>query len=210
MKKFLVPILIVAVAGIIIYTLQGTGSLQEIRDKKFIEETLQERRDKDSFMRLDEQSPIKDEEKKSFPGLNYFDPDPDWKIEARVKENEEKELIVLPTSDDKQKPFKKWGYAVFEKEGKEYRLLLLEAAFGVEDEGLFLPFSDATSARETYGAGRYLDPEMPKNKKITLDFNKAYNPYCAYSDEYSCPFPPEENILPLAVTAGEKTFENYD
>lgn len=210
MKKFLVPLLIVSVAGIIIYTFQGTGSKEEIRNKKFMEETAQERRDKDRFMRLDEQSPLKDEQKESFSGLKYFEPDPSWKIEAKVEENKEKDLLVLPTSDDKQKPFKKWGYAIFEKGGKEYRLLLLEAAFGVAEEGLFLPFSDATSAGETYGAGRYLDLEKPRNNKITIDFNKAYNPYCAYSDEFSCPFPPPENNLPLAVTAGEKTYENYD
>lgn len=210
MKKFLIPLLFIAVVGIIIYTLQGTGSQEEIRNKKFVEETLQERRDKDSFMKLDEQSPLPEEQKESFTRLSYFEPNPEWRIEARVEENKNKDLLVLSTSDNKQKPFKKWGYAIFEKEGKEHRLLLLEAAFGVPEESLFLPFSDATSTHETYGAGRYLDVDLPKNKKLILDFNKAYNPYCAYSDEYSCPFPPEENILPIAVNAGEKSYENYD
>ena len=210
MKKFLIPLLIIAVVSIVIYTVQGSGSQEEIRNKKFVEEIQQERRDKDSYMELDEQSPLSPEQKKQFRGLQYFEPDPSWRIEARVEENKEKELLTLPTSDNKQKPFKKWGYAIFEKDGQEHRLLLLEAAYGVAEEGLFLPFSDATSANETYGAGRYLDLEMPKRKKLTIDFNKAYNPYCAYSDDYSCPFPPKENNLPIAVNAGEKTFENYD
>ena len=210
MKKFLIPLVIIAVIGILIYTLQGSGSQDEIRSAKFMDEILQERRDKDSFMKLDEQSPLNAEQKKKFTRLQYFEPDISWRLEARVEENEEKDLLVLPTSDNKQKPFKKWGYAIFNKGGQEYRLLLLEPAYGVAEEGLFLPFIDETSANETYGAGRYMDLEMPKNKKITLDFNKAYNPYCAYSDKYSCPFPPKENSLPLAVRAGEKTFENYD
>ena len=210
MKKFLIPLLIIAVVSILIYTVQGSGSQEEVRNKKFLEETQQERRDKNNFMKYDEQSPLSEEQKEIFTTLHYFEPDPAWRIEAQVEENEEKELLTLPTSDNKQKPFKKWGYAVFEKDGEEHRLLLLEAAYGQAEEGLFLPFSDATSANETYGAGRYLDLEMPEGKKITIDFNKAYNPYCAYSDEFSCPFPPRENNLSIAVKAGEKTFENYD
>ena len=210
MKNFLIPLLIVAVVSIVIYTVQGTGSQEEIRNKKFMEEIAQERRDKDSFMRLDEQSPLSPEQKEQFTGLKYFEPDPAWRVEAKIEENEQKELLTLPTSDNKQKPFKKWGYAVFNKDGQEYRLLLLKAAYGEAEEGLFLPFFDATSANETYGAGRYLDLEMPGGNTITIDFNKAYNPYCAYSDKYSCPFPPKENNLPIAVRAGEKTFENYN
>lgn len=209
MKKFVIPLLIVGVVAILIYTVQGTGSSEEVQSKKFLEEVRQERQEKDDFMKNDEQSPLTEEQKKSFKGLHYFEPDKSWQIEARVEENEEKDLLVLSTSDNKQKPFKEWGYAVFNRDGQELRLLLLQPAYGVATNELFLAFSDATSAKETYGAGRYLDLEIPKKKKIVLDFNKAYNPYCAYSDGYSCPFPPKENILPIAVRAGEKSFENY-
>lgn len=210
MKKILIPLLIIVGAGILIYTFQGTASKDETENAKYVEEILQERRDKTNFMLHDEQSPLTAEQKKAFSGLNYFEPQPAYRIEARAEENEEKELLTLPTSDEKQKPFKKWGYAVFEIKGQEQRLLLLQPAYGPDMEGLFLPFSDATSADETYGAGRYLDLKMPKNKKLVIDFNKAYNPYCAYADGFSCPFPPKENILPVAIRAGEKTFENYD
>lgn len=209
MKKFLIPLLIVGVVIILIYTLQGTGSQEEVQNTKYLKEIREERQEKDNFMKQDEQSPLSDEQKETFKGLNYFEPDKSWQIEALIEENEEKDLLVLSTSDDKQKPFKEWGYAIFNRDGKEFRLLLLQPAYGVATDELFLAFSDATSAKETYGAGRYLDLEVPKKKKIILDFNKAYNPYCAYSDDYSCPFPPKENILPIAVRAGEKTFENY-
>ncbi len=209
MKKFLIPILAAGIVAILIYTVQGTGSLEEVQNKNYLEEIRQERRDKDNFMKYDDQSPLPDGQKKDFSGLKYFEPDKSWRIEADVQENKEKDLLVLSTSDNKQKPFKKWGYAVFTRNGQEIRLLLLQPAYGVSPDELFLPFLDATSANETYGAGRYLDLEMPKRKKVILDFNKAYNPYCAYAEGYSCPFPPKENVISIAVEAGEKTFENY-
>lgn len=210
MKKILIPLIAIVAIGILFYTIQGSGSQEENRTQKYLSEIQEERRDKNTFMRHDDQSPLSPELKTTFTSLNYFEPDTAYRIEARAEENEEKDLLVLPTSDNKQKPFKKWGYAVFELEGKEHRLLLLQPAFGANYEGLFLPFTDATSANETYGAGRYLDLEVPKNKKVTLDFNRAYNPYCAYSDEHSCPFPPEENMLTVAIRAGEKNFEDYN
>lgn len=209
MKKILIPLIAVVAVGILFYTILGSGSQEENRTQKYLAEIQEERRDKNTFMRHDDQSPLSGEQKEVFSSLNYFEPDPAYRIEARAEENEEKDLLVLPTSDNKQKPFKKWGYAVFELEGQEHRLLLLQPAFSANYEGLFLPFTDATSANETYGAGRYLDLELPKNKKVILDFNRAYNPYCAYSDEHSCPFPPEENMLAVAIRAGEKSFEDY-
>lgn len=210
MKKILVPLLLIALAGILFYTFQGTSSKEALEEENYLEEVLQQRRDKANFMQYDEQSPLSAEQKETFSGLNYFDPDPAYRIEARVEENKEKGLLTLPTSDNKQTPFKKWGYAVFEMEGEEQRLLLLQPAYGPDMGSLFLPFSDATSADETYGAGRYLDLEMPKKEKLLIDFNQAYNPYCAYAEGFSCPFPPKENLLPVAIRAGEKTFENYD
>ena len=210
MKKVIIPLLVLIVAGILFYTIYGSASADEAQESQYLEEILLERRDKDSFMRSDEQSPLKPEQKNNFTGLKYFEPDPAYRIEARVEENKKKDLLVLATSDNKQKPFKKWGYAVFNLDGEEHRLLLLQTAQGLKTEGLFLPFADATSANETYGAGRYLDLKMPKNGKITIDFNKAYNPYCAYTDGFSCPFPPPENNLPVAIRAGEKSFQNYD
>lgn len=209
MKKILIPLIAVAAIAILFYTIQGSGSMEENRTRQYLAEIQEERRDKDTYMKQGDQSPLKPEQKSTFTSLNYFEPDTAYRIEARAEENEEKDLLVLPTSDNKQKPFKKWGYAVFKLEGKEHRLLLLQPAFGANYEGLFLPFTDATSANETYGAGRYLDLEIPKNKKITLDFNRAYNPYCAYSDEHSCPFPPEENMLTVAIRAGERNFEEH-
>jgi uncharacterized protein (DUF1684 family) len=115
---------------------------------------------------------------------------------------------VLPTSDGEEKQYKEYAYAEFSLDGEKNKLLILEIIdVGPYRGTLFLAFADATSANETYGAGRYLDlKKVPGATSVTLDFNKAYNPYCAYSDKFSCPFPPKENVLKVAVKAGEKSF----
>ena len=116
-----------------------------------------------------------------------------------------KETLTLATSDSKERKYAKYGYAEFEVNNTSVRVLLLESEEERTDE-LILIFSDATSAEETYGAGRYLEITQPVNGKILIDFNYAYNPYCAYNAKYSCPFPPQENQLSVAIRAGEKNY----
>jgi hypothetical protein len=100
-----------------------------------------------------------------------------------------------------------YAYAAFEISDQPCRLLILEIIDPAYKGKLFLAFADATSAVETYGAGRYLDVEAVRGaNSILLDFNKAYNPYCAYNDSYSCPFPPRENLLEVAIKSGEKNY----
>ena len=117
-------------------------------------------------------------------------------------------MIVLPTSDGKEKKYLEHAYAEFELDGIVNKLLIMEITEAGPYRGtLYLAFADETSAHETYGAGRYLDlKKVPGASSILLDFNKAYNPYCAYSDSFSCPFPPKENILKVAIKAGEKSY----
>src|SRR5258706_16232832 len=119
-------------------------------------------------------------------------------------------MIVLPTSDGKEKRYLEYAFVEFELNDVPSKLLILEIVDDGQYRGaLFLAFADSTSATETYGAGRYLDlKKTPGATSITLDFNEAYNPYCAYSDNFSCPFPPKENILKTAVRAGEKKYHD--
>ena len=116
---------------------------------------------------------------------------------------------MLGTSDGKEEHYLEYAYADFKLHGKAQRLLILELMdMGPNRGKLFLAFADETSANETYGAGRYLDVTRTSGSNtITLDFNKAYNPYCAYNDEFSCPFPPKENLLTVAIMAGEKNYK---
>jgi hypothetical protein len=172
----------------------------------YISHIREEREKKDKFMQSDE-SPL-GEEKTSFKGLQYFEPDIRYRIQADLEPIRNKQVVVLPTSTGEENSYLEYAWANFTWEGKPQRLLLLEImATGPTRGKLFLAFADETSARETYGAGRYIDVnKTPGSGTIQLDFNLAYNPYCAYTNNFSCPFPPRENVLTFAVNAGEKTY----
>lgn len=184
---------------ILIYSLQGEESPEAYKQR--IEK---EREEQDSFMRNNSESPFKANDV-AYKGLTYFEPDLKYKIKARFDPIKEKKIRKLATSDNKEQEYLEYGYATFSIDGQEQKLLILE---NVQENVLFLAFGDATSADETYGAGRYLDVTHSGGNSIMLDFNMAYNPYCAYSSEYSCPLPPRENLLDVAIRAGEKNYEH--
>ena len=204
LKKLVVALIAVLLIFIIGYSFLGKGT-----GESYHAEIAKERTAKNDFMRSSDESPF-GEEKKNFKQLNYFPVDLNYRINAKLLPIENKKIVELPTSDGQAKKYLEYGYAQFELHGVAGRLLILE----MMDEGpyrgtLFLAFADSTSAHETYGAGRYVDlKKTPGASFITLDFNQAYNPYCAYSENYSCPFPPKENILKVAVKAGEKKYHD--
>ncbi len=144
----------------------------------------------------------------SYTGLKYFEPDMRFRITAQLTEIKNRNPVVLQTSDGKKQSYVEYAYAEFDFGGFHNKLIILESMdIGPLKGKLFLAFGDETSANETYGAGRYLDVvKMPGAATILLDFNKAYNPFCAYSEKFSCPLPPRENLLEIAVRAGEKTY----
>lgn len=180
-----------------------TGSQDQ---SKYISQIEEERKEKDAYMRTDPTSPFNGSTE-SFKGLAYYPVDSKYKVQAELEPIEEKKIVNLGTNDGKQRAFVPYAYAAFDLDGFRNRLLILEVIErGPEKGKLFLAFGDRTSAEETYGAGRYLDLEKSKTNLITLDFNKAYNPYCAYSAAYSCPLPPSENLLNIPIKAGEKNY----
>ncbi len=172
----------------------------------YIARVEQLRNEKDNNFRSGDDTPFGDSVE--FTGLKYFPIDARYRINARLTEINPKKPVVLPTSDGREKSYLEYAYAEFELDGEKNKLLILEIMdMGPYRGTLFLAFADKTSANETYGAGRYLDvKKVPGAASITLDFNEAYNPYCAYNDNYSCPFPPKENILSVEIKAGEKTY----
>jgi uncharacterized protein (DUF1684 family) len=194
-------IFLVTATGLVFYSLSGSPSAEE-----YIETIQGERQDKDAFMKSDE-SPFTDSTE-VFTGLKYFEPDMRYRVTADLEMIKSKKVVVLSTSDGKEQKYLEYAFAVFDLEDVENRLLSLEIMdMGPQRGKLFLAFADATSAKETYGAGRYLDiKKVPGANSIVLDFNQAYNPYCAYSDAFSCPFPPLENTLKIAIKAGEKSY----
>lgn len=146
--------------------------------------------------------------------LDFFPAAPMWQCVARFEPTPDAEPFDMPTYSGRTKPFRRYGFAYFDANGTQYRLALYINLDLAKQEAyrdhLFLPFKDHTNGEATYGGGRYLDfrtQDISPDGIITLDFNKAYNPWCAYSDGYNCPIPPAENHLEVAVDAGERNFQ---
>jgi hypothetical protein len=139
---------------------------------------------------------------KNFPGIDIYDIDKSWKIEAKFEKFVHPEIIKVPSIIGTVEEDTVYGHIVFEKEGKTYSIVPVS-----EGDSYFIIFADETNGDETYGAGRFLYSALPDSAgKVILDFNKAYNPPCAFTKYATCPLPPKENYLHLKVTAGEKKF----
>jgi uncharacterized protein (DUF1684 family) len=201
-RKTIIIILILIVLGIIVVSSLNSGEA----DEAYVARIEQQREEKDRDMRNGEDSPFAPDSV-VYNGLNYFPVSREYKIRAKLDMIVNKKIVTLSTSDGKEKQYLEFAYATFKLQEIENKLLILETVGGEFDGMLFLAFGDNTSADETYGAGRYLELENEGETSITIDFNLAYNPYCAYTDGFSCPFPPRENLLEITVLAGEKNYE---
>jgi uncharacterized protein (DUF1684 family) len=163
------------------------------------------RRAKDVFFKEHPQSPLTPEQRATFAGLSYFPEDPALALEAELDTDVDRdEPVSMRTTVGGEQVYRRAGRVRFEVDGAPAAITLYRSDGQAE---LFAPFRDATSGHETYGAGRYLEVEPPgPDGLVALDFNLAYNPYCAYNAEWSCPIPPRENRLQVPIRAGEKTF----
>lgn len=162
------------------------------------------RKHKDEYFASGAHSPLPHDEQHHFEGLAYFPYNPALQFELDLEPSDDQgSPLTLGTSDDQTADFLIAGTVRFLADNGEYELTLLKDS----DRGrFFLPFHDATNGLETYKDGRYLDPQQKPDGKLILDFNYAYNPYCAYDEGWSCPLPPEQNKLPVEIRAGEKAF----
>ncbi len=160
------------------------------------------RASKDGYLRTNPGSPIPQELRGSFAGLPYFAWNPDLILTLAVSPGDGTEIQVA-TSDGADRIYRRVGSVDFDLGGAAQTLHLYDTGH----TSLFLPFRDATSGKETYGAGRYLDIEPNDDGTVTLDFNLAYSPFCAYSDGYSCALPPADNWMSVPIEAGEKTWQ---
>lgn len=200
MKKVISIIVFLVIGASIVYSLQGGESEEE-----YVERIDEERERTQRFMESSEASPFASDSIE-FEGLSFFPPDPAYKVRARLTPIQNKKLLQIPTSTGEEEKYIRYAYADFELNGQQHRLMLLQPF--EKQQTLFVPFKDASSGSETYGGGRYLEVEMPPRgrKSIELDFNTAYNPYCAYNASYSCPLPPSENIISVPILAGEQNY----
>jgi uncharacterized protein len=157
----------------------------------------------------DPRSPIKQED---FQYLRFYDANEKFKVQAIFTPATSADTIVLPTKNKKEKKYIVFGKLNFKLKGKQHQLFVYRqvSLLNVEQykDHVFLPFTDKTTSVETYGGGRYIDLKLSDftSNTVSLDFNKCYNPYCAFGDGFSCPIPPIENFLNVKITAGEKLF----
>ena len=181
-----------------------TASAQTYKDtiaafrKKYVEELL-----------ADKRAPITPSQAEK---LSFFPPDKSYCVWADFNETPGSTPFMIPTRSGKQKPYKEYGTLSFRIGATEYVLHAYQGVDLLKDtaykEYLFIPFNDLSNYVNTYGGGRYIDLSVTDivDNKVLLDFNKCYNPYCAYADGFNCPIPPSENRLPIEINAGEKTF----
>ncbi|MFC6837045.1 DUF1684 domain-containing protein [Halomarina ordinaria] len=161
------------------------------------------REEKDAFFADHPQSPVPPEHREGFEGLAYFDPDPSYRVDARVERHDDPEPVTMETTNGPEVRYERVATLHFDLGGEERTL----GAYRQDpDDQLFVPFRDKTTGQESYHRGRYmeLDVEGELPERVPLDFNLAYNPFCAYSETFACPLPPEGNWLGTVVEAGER------
>ncbi len=158
-----------------------------------------------------ESSPLPDRYRKDFESLDFFKPDTNYVVKAKFVLTPDALPFLMPTTTDRKSEEVVYGIAHFQLNGKEHKLEIYQNRKLMLDEEykdyLFLPFTDQTNGEQTYAGGRYIDLSIPNDNTIVIDFNKAYNPYCAYNKKYSCPIVPSINALDTSVMAGVKDFK---
>jgi len=179
-------------------------------DDEYVQSIVEHRRSVDAAFRDPVTSPIPDAEIPTFAGLDYFPVDPALRIPARFEPAEDTARFRMPTFNDKFLDFSQYGYLIYQDpSGAEVRLTLFQRADTAAGQYFALvPFRDLSNGKTTYSGGRYLEFTLPLSDPPVVDFNLAFNPYCAYDPGFSCPIPPQENWLDFPVFAGEKAYHH--
>ncbi|NKI26226.1 DUF1684 domain-containing protein [Arenibacter sp. 6A1] len=176
-----------------------------------LQDVLQFQKNLNEEFKNPKSSPLPDRIRKNFESLDFFEPDTLYRVTATFTRTPEALPFLMPTSTGLKSEEVVYGTLTFMLEGQKHQLEVYQNQELKEQEGfedyLFLPFSDITNGEETYTGGRYLDMRIPKTDTVVIDFNKAYNPYCAYNSKYSCPLVPRQNRLNVAILAGVKAFK---
>jgi uncharacterized protein len=174
-------------------------------DRRYLTELGEERRLKDRFMSEHPESPFVDAHIPGFSGLHYFAPDLRYRVDAVLERVDPPQYAYLRTNRDNQAEMRLVGHLRFTLGGRSLKLGVYHAS-GSASTSVFVPFRDRTSGQDTYGPGRYLTIDLNETDEYELDFNRAFNPYSAYTDSFECSFPPAENDLPVPIRAGEKVW----
>ncbi|MFC7045378.1 DUF1684 domain-containing protein [Halobacteriaceae archaeon GCM10025711] len=180
---------------------------EEFDEAAWRERFAEYRTEKDAFFADHPQSPVPEADRESFDGLDYFDLDPAWRVEATLRLHDSPRTVIMATLAGSEQEYRRVATLAFTVDGESVSLAGYQFDPG-EEETLFVPFRDETTGEETYDNGRYLEVELPEDVEdgdtLALDFNRAYTPFCAFNDDFSCVIPPEENSIPVPVRAGER------
>jgi uncharacterized protein len=197
---------IIAIVALVAVTVVGYMFTAAESPEVYLEKIEKERERQFKFIRFNVESPLSETQKQNFKALTFYEINPSYRIKARLIPVENKKIREVPLTDGSKEKYIEHSFAEFELGGKTNRLLLLQSVKETDMRNFFLAFADETSGRETYGGGRYMNVRQDGKNSLTLDFNLAYNPYCAYNPDYACPLPPKENILTISIEAGEKNY----
>lgn len=182
--------------------------VSKFNTSEYVAEIIKARKQKDTEISTDKHSLFDKEDSAHFKHLNYFKPNASFRIIADFKRFDQATRFLMKTTTDRLPEYSLYGVLNFKLDGKSCCLNVYQNIELVKKPGyekhLFVPFNDETNGKKTYGGGRFLDISETGADTLVIDFNKAYNPYCAYSHKFSCPIPPEENNLKCKVNAGEK------
>lgn len=153
-------------------------------------------------------SPLNAKDLKQFSTLDFFPLDSNFVVRAKIERTPNSNFFDMKTNTKRVSKERVYGILIFNLKGNEYRLNIYQNKSAMENQSneLFLPFLDDTNGMSSYGGGRYLDLQIPTSDSLWLDFNRAYNPHCAYNERYSCPIVPRDNYIPIRVTAGVKRY----
>jgi len=190
---------LVLIAALAVACSSGPGA----PEPDFVQKELERRAARDQQFRT-EKDPIPEDKRDVLLPLRYYPPDPNYSVAAALRLGQERPVVLMPTSTGTIRRYQRVGVLEFTLHGEKMSLGAFVEEGAREIDGLFVPFADATTGKETYTAGRYLDIPPTTTGIYEIDFNKAYNPYCAYNSTYECPFPPASNRLKVEIRAGEK------
>ena len=181
--------------------------------KRPIKSQSEFQKQQNSFFKDASKSPLKSKDLKVFEGLDFFPIDSLFVVEAQLQRTPNTPFFDMKTTTKRVTRERVFGVLSFTINNESYTLNVYQGAPESDSESesdyLFLPFLDATNGTETYGGGRYIDLTIPEGNQMTVDFNKSYNPYCAYNEKFSCPIVPRENYLSLKINAGIKRFKDH-
>lgn len=210
MMKIKIKIFILSITILLMVIFNSCSDSYSPEQKKYIASIEKQRLEKDEYMKNNPNSPFNFKGKIEFHPLNYYAVDPDFVFHSKLKEYTVKDTITIFGTKGEERKAIRFGFVEFEYKNLNHRLNVYKGSTQSGEEYCSIWFTDLTTNDESYGVGRYLDFEIIRDPGFiyTIDFNLAYNPYCAYSPDYTCAIPTKEDHLNLAITAGEKKYHN--